>query len=132
MLILMYYKLHFRIALCLVISLYLLIYASSLFLKGEGSSGWDSKQGKGAGAKLMQHCYNSVDIAARLCWCCFSFLCFLDSNYIHRFWVYSCIYHFSRFRLVEFNFICDACGVTALFPCHFLFFTDLVDFCLNY
>ena len=109
MLILMPYKFHFRIALCLVTSLYL----------GQGSSRSDSKQALGAGMKLIQHCYNDVGIVAGLCWRCFSSLCFLDSNYIHKFWVYSCIYHFNRFSFVEFSFICDACGVTPLFPRNF-------------
>ena len=92
---------------------------SSLFLKREGSSRSDSKQPQVAGMKLIQHCYNDVDIVMGLCWRCFSSLCFLDSNYIHMFLVNSCIYHFYRFSFIEFNFICNACGVTPLFPCNF-------------
>ena len=109
MLILMPYKFHFRIALCLVTSLYL----------GQRSSWSNSKQAQGTGMKLIQHCYNNVGIVVGLCWRCFSSLCFLDSNYIYKFWVYSCIYHFNRFSFVEFSFICDACGVTPLFPRNF-------------
>ena len=40
---------------------------SSLFLKGEGSSRSDSKQAQGAWTKLIQPCYNDVDIASGLC-----------------------------------------------------------------
>ena len=89
---------------------------SSLFLKEEGSSPSDSKQAQEAGMKLIQHCHNDVAIVAGLCWRCFSSLCFLDSNYIHKFRVYSCIYHFKRFIFVEFTFLWDACGVTPYFP----------------
>ena len=89
---------------------------SSLFLKEEGSSPSDSKQAQEAGMKLIQHCHNDVAIVAGLCWRCFSSLCFLDSNYIHNFGVFSCIYHFNRFSFVELSFICDAYGVTPLFP----------------
>ena len=103
------YKFHFRVALCLVASLYL----------GQGSSRSNSKQVQGAGMKLIQHCYNDVGIVAGLCWRCFSFFCFLDSNYFYRLCVYSCIYHFDRFSFVEFSFYCDACGLTPLFPCNF-------------
>ena len=85
---------------------------SSLFLMGQGSSRSDSKQAQGAGMKLIQHLYN--DNVASLCWNCFSSLCFLDSNYIHKFRVYSCIYHFNRF-----SFSYDACGVSPLFPSNF-------------
>ena len=53
--------------------------------------------------KVIQHCYNDVDIVAGLCWRCFSFLCFLGSNYIHRFCVYSLIYHFNRLSFVDFS-----------------------------
>ena len=103
------YKCHFRIALCLVTSLYL----------GQGSSRSDTKQAQGIGMKLIQHCYNNVGIVAGLCCHCLSSLCFLECNYIHKSEVYSCIYHFSRFSFVEFSFICDACGVTPLFPRNF-------------
>ena len=70
--------------------------------------------------KLIQHCYNDADIVAGLCWRCFSSLCFLDSNYIHKFLVYSCKYHFNWFIFVEFGF-CDACLVMPLFPCNICF-----------
>ena len=92
---------------------------SSLILEGERSSRSDSKQAQGAVAKIIQHCYNNVGIVVGLCWRCFSFLGFLNSTFIHRFWVYSCIYHFNRFSFVDFSFICDACGVTPLFPRNF-------------
>ena len=70
---------------------------SFLFLKGGGSSRSDSKQAQGAGMKLIQHFYNDVDIVAGLCWRCFRSLCCLNFNYIHMFWVYSCIYHFKGY-----------------------------------
>ena len=59
---------------------------SSLFLKGDVGSWSDSKETQGAETKLIQHCYNNVDIVAVLCCRCFSSLRFLDSNYIHKFW----------------------------------------------
>ena len=92
---------------------------NSLSLKGEGSSCSESTQAQVAGTKLIQHCYNNVDIEAALCWLCFSSLFFLDSNYIHMFWVHRCMYHFSSFSFVEFSFICDACGIKLLFTRHF-------------
>ena len=100
---------------------------SSLFLKGERSSRSDYKKVQGAGTKLIQHCYKDVCIVAGLCWRCFSPLYFLDSNYIHKLWNYSCIYHFSRFSFVEFSFICNACGVTSLFSSPFLFYLAWID-----
>ena len=100
---------------------------SSLFLKREGSSRYDSKQAQGARTKLIQNCHNDGDIVAGWCWRCFSSSCFLDSNYIYKFWVYSCIYHFNRFSFTDFSFICDACGVTPVFLRHFyLLFLELI------
>ena len=95
---------------------------SSLFSKEEGSSRSDSKQTQVAAKKLTEHYYNNVDIAAGLFWHCFSSLFFLDSNYIDKFWIYSCIYHFNQFSFLEFSFICDVYGVTLLF------YTDLTLF----
>ena len=88
-------------------------------LKGEGTSRSDSKQPQGTETTLTQHCYSDADTVEGLGWRCFSTLCFLNTNYTDTFSVYSCIYHFSRFSFVEFSCLCDACGVTPLFPCHF-------------
>ena len=74
---------------------------SSLFLIGHGGSRSDSKQAQGAGMKLIQHWYNDVDIVVGLCWRCFSCLCFLDSNYFHKFRVYSYMYHFNSLVLLS-------------------------------
>ena len=88
----------------------------SLLLKRDRISWTDYKQAQLADLTLMRHCYSDVDIVAGLCWRRFSSLSFLDSNYIHKFRVYSCIYHFKRFIFVEFTFLWDVCGVTPYFP----------------
>ena len=100
-------------------------YISSLFLKREWSSWSDYKQAQGDGTKLKQHCYNDTDIVAGFCFHWFSSLSFVDSNYIHKFWVY--VYHFNRFSFIGLSFICNACGVMSFFPCHFLFAVAWID-----
>ena len=50
----------------------------------------------------------------------FQFLIFFGhSNYIHKSWVYSCMFHFNWLSFVEFSFIYDACRIAPLFPRHF-------------
>ena len=87
-----------------------------LFLKRGGNSRTDYNQEQEAGSALIQQCYSN-GIVAELC--CFSFLCFLDSNYIHKDWVYSCINHFNMFIFVVFSLLCDMYGKILLFPHHF-------------
>ena len=105
MLILMTYKFYFRMVLRLVTSLSL----------GQRSSWSNSKKAQGTEMELIQHGYNDVGVVAGLCWRCFSFLCFLDPNFILKFGGYSCIYQFNRLSVIEFSFICDAFGVTPHF-----------------
>ena len=89
------------------------------FVKGRGnfsirlqatSRDWDN-----ANATLLQRRWYCRRFALAL----FQYLCFLDTNYIDTFWVYSCIYHVYIYSFVQFSCLCDACGVTSLFPCHF-------------
>ena len=95
---------------------------SFLFWKREITSQADYKQAQGPGLTLIQHCSSDIDIVAGLCCCCFSSLCFQGSNNIHKFWDYTCMYHFNRFIFIEFSFLCDACECRAFFRASFLLY----------
>ena len=86
---------------------------SSFFKKGQDSSRSASKKAQrdwdeATTTWLQQHWYCSGIVLVL-----FQFL--VLSGLIHKFRIYSCMYHFNRFNFVELSFICDACGVTLLF-----------------